>query len=344
MKAIQLIEAGRPLEARDVPVPDVGPADVLVRVKAAGVCHSDAHYRAGVSRVEPLPMTLGHEVAGIVEQIGAGVRGLRVGDRVCLHYMTTCGQCAYCHRGTEQFCASGLMIGKYRDGGYAEFIRIPARSVFTLPDEIPFEHGAIMMCSSATSFHALRKARLRAGELVAVFGAGGLGLSAIQLAQAMGALQVFAVDIKDNKLELARQFGAIPIDARAADPVAQIMRHTGGRGVDVALELIGLPLTMRQAVLSLAIGGRAALAGITQQGFEVVPYHEVINKEAEIIGVSDHLAQEIPLLLEYARQGRLKLAPIVTRTVSLDADAINAALDELERFGSVGRTVITIDD
>ncbi len=344
MKSVQLVEVGRPLEARDVPVPEIGPNDALVRVKAAGICHSDAHYRAGVSRVAPLPMTLGHEVAGIVEQTGANARGLHIGQRVCLHYMATCGQCAYCHRGTEQFCASGQMIGKHRDGGYAEFIRIPARSVFALPDEIPFEHGAIMMCSSATSFHALRKARLQAGESVAVFGAGGLGLSAIQLAQAMGALQVFAVDINARKLELAQQFGAIPVDARAADPVAHIMRHTSGRGVDVALELIGLPLTMRQAVLSLAIGGRAALAGITQQGFEVAPYHELINKEAEIIGVSDHLAQEIPLLLEYARQGRLKLGPIVTRTVPLDAGAINATLDELERYGGAGRVVIRIDD
>ncbi len=344
MKAVQLVEVGRPLQARDVPAPEIGPADVLVRVKAAGICHSDAHYRAGVSRVHPLPMTLGHEVAGVVAQIGAEVRSLRVGDRVCLHYMATCGQCAYCFRGTEQFCTSGQMIGKHRDGGYAEFIRMPARSVFALPDEIAFEHGAIMMCSSATAFHALRKARLQPGDSAAVIGAGGLGLSAIQLAQAMGASQVFAVDIKESKLELARQLGAIPIDARATDPVAQIMRHTSGRGVDVALELIGLPLTMRQAVLSLAIGGRAALAGITQQRVEIMPYHELINKEAEIIGVSDHLAQEIAPLLEYARQGRLNLAPIVTHTIPLDADAINATLDELEHFGSAGRTVIKMDN
>lgn len=344
MKAIQLVEIGRPLEARDVPAPQIGPTDALVRVKAAGICHSDAHYRAGVSRVEPLPMTLGHEVAGVIEQVGEQARGLRAGQRVCVHYMATCGQCRYCHRGTEQFCASGQMIGKHRDGGYAEFIRVPARSVFLLPDEIPFAHGAIMMCSSATAFHALRKARMQAGETVAVFGAGGLGLSAVQLAQAMGALRVFAIDISERKLALAQQFGAIPVDARAADPVAQLMRHTGGHGVDVALELIGLPLTMRQAALSLAIGGRAALAGITQQRFEIAPYDELINREAEIIGVSDHLAQEIPLLLEYARQGRLNLSPIITRAVPLDAGAINAALDELERFGSVGRTVISIDD
>ncbi|MCS7059948.1 MAG: zinc-binding dehydrogenase [Anaerolineae bacterium] len=343
MKAIRLVKPGHPLEAHEVPIPEIGPTDVLVQVKAAGICHSDAHYRAGVSPAGPLPITLGHEIAGIVEQVGKQAHGVAVGDRVCVHYLATCGHCTYCHRGTEQFCTGGQMIGKHRDGGYAEYLRAPARSVFKLPDDIPFEHGAIMMCSSATALHALRKARIQAGDSVAVFGAGGLGLSAVQLAHAMGALHVYAVDIKETKLSLARQFGAIPIDARAGDPVEQIMAHTGGRGVDIALELIGLPLTMRQAVWSLAVGGRAALAGITQQGFEVVPYHELINKEAEIIGVSDHLAQEIPLLLEYARQGALNLKPIVTRHIPLDATAVNVALDELERFSDAARVVIVME-
>jgi len=341
MKAIRLIGPGRPLELREVDLPALGPGDALVRVKAAGICHSDAHYRAGASRVEPLPLTLGHEVAGVVEQIGPQVADFKPGDRVCVHYMATCGQCESCNRGEEQFCASGKMIGKHRDGGYAEYIRVPARSVFRLPPEIPFEHGAIMMCSSATSLHALRKARLEPGETVAVFGVGGLGLSAVQLAGALGALQVFAVDIKESKLELARRLGATPIDARAGDPVSRIRELTGGRGVDVALELIGLPLTMAQSVRVLAVGGRAALAGITTRSFEVTPYHELINKEAEIIGVSDHLAQELPLLIELARLGKLNLAPIVSRTIALDADAINQALDDLDRFSDAARVVVT---
>jgi propanol-preferring alcohol dehydrogenase len=336
-----MIEPQRPLELQDIPIPETGTDDVLVRVKAAGICHSDAHYRAGTSPVCPLPMTLGHEVAGVVERVGDAVTHLKPGDRVCLHYMVTCGHCKYCNEGREQFCTSGTMIGKYRNGGYAEYIGIPARSVFALPDEIPFEHGAIIMCSSATSFHALYKARLQPGEAVAVFGVGGLGMSAVQLAYALGALCVYAVDINEAKLALAQQFGAIPVNAHIADPVEQIRQHTGGRGVDVALELIGLPLTMRQAVQSLAVQGRAALAGITQQSFEVTPYHELINREAEVIGVSDHLAQELPLLLELARQGRLNLSPVVTRTIPLDAVAINAALDNLDRFGEGVRVVIT---
>ncbi|MGI8956420.1 MAG: alcohol dehydrogenase catalytic domain-containing protein [Chthoniobacterales bacterium] len=341
MKALRLVQPGLPLELHDIPLPHPGEDDVLVRVKAAGICHSDAHYRAGRSRVDPLPLTLGHEVAGVVEAIGRKVKQFRVGERVCLHYMATCGRCIWCGKGHEQFCETGAMIGKSRDGGYAEFIVMPARSVFPLPDEIPFEHGAIMMCSSATSLHALAKARMKPGESVAVFGAGGLGMSAIQLAQALGASKVFAVDIHPDKLALAESLGADPIDARAGDPVKLIRDRTGGQGVDVALELIGLPLTMEQSVRALARQGRAALAGITEGNFEVTPYHELINREAEIIGVSDHLAAEIPVLLEFARIGKLNLSNVVTRTVPLEANAINDALDRLEHFGEDLRVVIT---
>ena len=340
MKAVRLVQPGSPLELRDVPLSQPAPGEVLVRVRAAGICHSDAHYRAGKSQVHPLPLTLGHEVAGVIEALGDGVANFCPGDRVCLHYLATCGHCEWCARDNEQFCATGQMIGKYRDGGYAEFIASPARSVFRLPNEIPFTHGAIMMCSSATSLHALNKARLKVGESVAVFGVGGLGISAIQLAKALGAGDVFAVDIQPGKLDLARRLGAIPINARETEPVAALREHTHGRGVNVALELIGLPLTMQQAVRSLAIQGRAALAGITEKTFDVSPYHELINREAEIIGVSDHLASEISPLLDFARTGKLKFANVVTRTVPLDAAAINDTLDRLEKFGEDVRVVI----
>lgn len=341
MKAIRLVQQGRPLEAHDVPVPQPGAHDVLIRVKAAGICHSDAHYRAGKSRVHPLPLTLGHEVAGIVEQIGRDVTEFQPGDRVCVHYLATCGTCEWCVGGDEQFCGTAQMIGKYRDGGYAEYLAMPTRSIFNLPDEIPFEHGAIMMCSSATSMHALCKARLQPGECVAVFGVGGLGTSAIQLARALGAGAVFAVDINRRKLEIAAHYGAIPVNAGVDDPVAEIQKLTNGHGVDVALELIGLPLTMQQAVRSLAIHGRAALVGIMNQTFDVAPYHEIINKEAEIVGVSDHLASELPALLEAARTGQLDLSHAITRTIPLDAAAINETLDRLERFHDDLRVVIT---
>jgi propanol-preferring alcohol dehydrogenase len=343
MKAIRLTAAGRPLEMMEMPLPAVGPRDVLVQVRAAGICHSDAHYRAGVSPVQPLPLTLGHEVSGVVAQVGELVSGWRPGDRVCLHYLATCGHCAYCHQGTEQFCAAGQMIGKHRDGGYAEYIVTPARSVFPLPEEIPFEQGAVMMCSSATALHALRKGRLAAGESVAVFGAGGLGMSAIQLARALGSLRVFAVDLDAGRLALAERLGAAPVDARAVDPAVEIKRLNGGRGVDVALDFVGIPATLRPAIASLAPFGRAVAVGLGDQPVPIYPYGEIINREAEIIGCSDHLASEIPLLTELVRRGSLDLAPVVTDVIPLDAGAINAALDRLERYGAGGvRTVIGV--
>jgi len=170
MKSVRLVQVGKPLEHADIPIPQIGPSDVLVRVAAAGICHSDAHYRAGISRIGSLPLTLGHEIAGRVEKVGAQVANLAAGDRICVHYLVTCGRCVSCKRGQEQFCGHVQMIGKDRDGGYAEFIKIPARNAFVLPNEISFEVGAIMMCSSATAFHALNKARLKADESVAIFG------------------------------------------------------------------------------------------------------------------------------------------------------------------------------
>jgi D-arabinose 1-dehydrogenase-like Zn-dependent alcohol dehydrogenase len=339
MKAVRLVEIGQPLVSELLPIPNIGGDDVLVRVHAAGICHSDAHYRAGVSTVSP-PMTLGHEIAGVVERVGENVKHISKSTRVCVHYMATCGRCGPCVAGQEQFCDTGRMIGKHRDGGYAEFARIPARSLFVLPDEIPFAQGAVMMCSSATSLHALRKARLTPGESVAIFGFGGLGFSALQLAKALGAATVFAVDVNPAKLRLAAQFGAVPINAAQADAVEQIREITRGSGVDVSLELIGKPETMDGAIRSLGRFGRAALVGLTRQSFCVSPYENVINKEAEIIGVSDHLASEIPVLLDFARTGKLRFPAGALRVIPLDVRQINETLDGLEKAGDQIRTVI----
>src|SRR6266536_2715984 len=235
MRAVRLTQVGKPLENADVPVPEIGPLDVLIRVAAAGICHSDVHYRAGISEIDRLPLTLGHEVAGRVEEVGSDVTHLSAGDRVCVHYLVSCGSCEFCVRGLEQFCRSGQMIGKHRDGGYAEFIKVPCANAFPLPDEVSFEVGALMMCSSATALHALNKARFKPGESVAVFGFGGLGFSALQLARALGCGQIYVVEINSAKLTSALSMGAIAIDARAADPVAdpveQIKDATAGRGV-----------------------------------------------------------------------------------------------------------------
>ena len=340
MKAVRLVQIGTPLEDADVPVPEIGPADVLIRVAAAGICHSDAHYRAGISQFDRLPLTLGHEVAGTVDKIGNAVTSVAPGDRVCVHYLVHCGSCEFCVRGLEQFCSKGQMIGRHRDGGYAEFIKVPARNAFALPDEILFEVGAVMMCSSATSLHALNKARLKPGESVAIFGFGGLGFSALQLARARGCGDVYVVEINPAKLSSIKELGAVAIDAKAGDPVEQIKKATGGKGVDVSLELIGSAKTMRQSVLCLALLGRAALVGLTKESMSIFPYPELINKEAEIIGVSDHLATELPAVIEFARNGKLRFPSGTVHSVDLDAGQINAVLDGLETSTERTRTVI----
>jgi propanol-preferring alcohol dehydrogenase len=344
MRAVRLVQTEKPLEDAEIPIPEIGPADVLIRVAAAGICHSDAHYRAGISKIDNLPVTLGHEVAGEVEKVGAEVGNIAPGDRVCLHYLVHCGICEFCRRGLEQFCTTVQMIGKHRDGGYAEFITVAATNAFTLPDEIPFEVGAIMMCSSTTALHALNKARLKPGESVAIFGFGGLGFSALQLAQALDCGQLYVVELNPAKLVSAKKLGAVAIDPNEGDPIEQIREATNGKGVDVSLELIGSAKTMRQAVQCLGILGRAALVGLTADSLSVLPYSEIINKEAEVIGVSDHLASEIPALIEFARNGKLSFPGDAIRVVDLDADQINAALDQLEYSVDHVRTVITLSD
>lgn len=340
MRSVQMIQPGAPLEARELPIPGGGDTDILVRVRAAGICHSDAHYRAGASPMGTLPITLGHEIAGEAEWVGSKVTNVKAGDRVAVHYNISCGECYYCQRGDEQFCTSVKMLGHHVDGGYAEYVSVPGRNAIPLPDEIPFEAGATLMCASATALHALRKGRVKAGETVAVYGVGGLGLSAIQLAKALGAVEVYAVDIQPDKLELASQYNAIPIDAGRCDAVEEIRKLTNGRGVDVALEMIGLPKTMKQTVESVGPLGRAVIVGISKVPLEVNPYATLIGHEAEVIGSNDHLLEELHTLVDMARRNVLDLSHVVSQVIPLDADKINQRLDELEKFTSDVRAVI----
>jgi D-arabinose 1-dehydrogenase-like Zn-dependent alcohol dehydrogenase len=342
MRAVRLVQVGRPLEETEVDLPEIGVSDVLIRVAACGICHSDEHYRAGISRIDRLPVTLGHEIAGRIEKVGTDIKHVTRGDRVCVHYLAHCGTCEFCVRGLEQFCPTVEMIGKHRDGGYAEFIKVPGRNAFALPDQIPFEIGAIMMCSSATTLHALNKARLKPGESIAIFGFGGLGFSALQLARAFDCDQIYVVEINPAKLALIEEFGAVGIDANRGNPVKQITDATNGRGVDVSLELIGSAKTMRQAVQCLCALGRAALVGLTAESMSIFPYTELINKEVEIIGVSDHLAAELPTLIEFARSGKLRFPSDALRFVDLDAEQINASLDAFQNSIDHIRTVIRV--
>ncbi|NHJ84992.1 MAG: zinc-binding dehydrogenase [Asgard group archaeon] len=339
MKAVQLVELKRDLENRELPKPDPKADEVLIKIKAAGICHSDVHYRNGISSVDFLPISLGHEIAGEIEEVGSKVKRFKPGDRVCVNYMITCGNCYYCVKGSEQFCTEGKMIGKNVNGGYAEYIAVPTRGIYKLPDNVSFEHAAVMMCSTVTSLHAIKKTRFQPGESMAIFGLGGLGISALQLAKIFGARDIYAVDIDSDKLASAEKKGAIPINAKKKNPVEQIMTLTQDTGVDVVLELVGLKATIEQGIKCLARFGRIGLVGITKDLVQIDSF-DAICREKEIIGCSDHLLSEIPMLLDLMEQSKLDLSDVVTKTVPLDAVAINEVHHQLMDFKAEFRTVI----
>jgi len=331
MRAVRLTAPTHRLAEFYIEATPLGPDDVEVRVKAAGICRSDVHYRAGTRPVPRLPITPGHEIAGTVSSVGTGVSGVAVGDRVALNYLISCGDCEPCLIGLEQFCTTGQILGLSRDGGYAESVVVPARNAFRIPDSLPMEVAAIMMCSSATSLHALRRGRFLPGETVAVFGCGGLGMSAIKIAIALGAERVYGVDINTDKLAMVEELGAVPVPFDQAGTVS----------VDVALELVGLPATMKAAVACLAVRGRAVAVGITHDPFPLDSFGDLVLREAEVIGSSDHLADEIDELIDMFDRGLLDLSDVVTSTIPLEAATINEAMDRLETFQGGVRTVIT---
>jgi 2-desacetyl-2-hydroxyethyl bacteriochlorophyllide A dehydrogenase len=341
MHAIRLVEPTQPLQLTELSDPTPGAGEIVVDVQRAGICHTDAHYRAGTGKTN-LPVTLGHEVAGVVSAVGADVTDLREGQRVALHYLLSCGECPRCKRHGEQFCPDGQMIGKERDGGYAQRIVVPAFNAIRIPDGVSSDVAAIMMCSTATAYHALRLAGIRKGDSVSVLGFGGLGVSAVQLARALGASEVYAVDVVPEKLELAAKFGAIPLDARETPVHKAILGATDGRGVDVAVEFTGNAKVAHGGLRSLSPGGRLMIVAINLREFQFNPFTDLLVRERRIIGCSDHTRAELVEMMELARTGAIDLSNAITRTVPLEAEAVNGVLDELERGSGHLRTVIAV--
>ncbi len=339
MRAVRLHKTGEGLRDEVLADPTPGAGEIVVEVRAAGICHSDAHYRKDPGRTK-MPVTPGHEVAGVVAAIGKNVEGFSAGDRVALHYLVSCGQCPECRRGGERFCARASMLGKDRDGGYAELAAVPAGCAVPIPDSVPFDQAAVMMCSSATALHALRLAGLRAGETVLIVGFGGLGFSAVELARALGAGRVIAADVVAAKLEAARALGAETVDASDGKMEDRVAALTDGRGADVALDFAGSPAARSSALRSLAPEGRLVIVALDDRSFSFNPYRDVLGKERRILGCSDHLFSDLTDLMDLARRKKIDLSGAVTRSVPLEATAINGVLDELDARTSHLRTVI----
>lgn len=329
MKAARLHRVGERLSIDAVEMPKVEPSEVLVDIKASGICHSDLNYRNGVVPVAKLPIIMGHEIAGMVAETGDRVKGIRKGDRVCVHYIKSCGKCAFCRTSRENFCVEYQMIGMTTDGGFAEYISVPARSIFKLPERIPFDQGSIIGCAVSTAFHALRRGRQGRGDIVMVNGIGGLGVHVLKLAKILKAGKIIAVDVSDEKLELAKRLGADEIiNAATENPAERMKEVTDGRLADVVVDLVGVG-TIEKAIDCVGKGGRMVLVGIGQEEMRISPYKTIIGKEMDLIGVNDHLSTELVQLIKLVSSGKLDLSDSVTHRVSLDD--INSGFEILEK-------------
>jgi 2-desacetyl-2-hydroxyethyl bacteriochlorophyllide A dehydrogenase len=326
------------LSLREVPRPAPVPGCAIVRVAACGICHTDLHFvDEGVATAKPPPLILGHEAAGTIEEVGEGVRQDRIGERVLVPSIYGCGRCRYCRAGRENLCASLSFFGSSLDGAFAEYVAVPAHVLVPVPPSLPLEDVAIVADAVSTAFHAVRnRARVRSGDSVAVFGCGGVGMSAIQCAAAAGA-RVLAVDLDESKLALARELGATEIVDASTEPrpAKEIRRLTDG-GADVAIEAIGKPATIRAACDSVRRGGRVCLVGYCPEEV-ALPVSRLTFHEIEVVGSLGCPTKEYLPLLGLITAGRIRIRPLVTAQVPLER--IEEGFEKLRR-GEGLRTVV----
>ena len=342
MRAARFYKPNEPLRIEEVPTPALGPNEVIVEVKAAGLCGSDVHIVEGDTFTGFTPITLGHEAAGVIAEVGEQVSGWEAGDRVCIDCVTTCGLCYNCLRGRDSICLSRKLIGIHLDGAFAQSVKVSARNLVELPESVPFEQGAILTDAVATPYHAMTKrARLSVGESIAIFGLGGLGVHALQLAKLMGAGLVIGVDVEESILSRALVFGAdVVVDAIREDPVKRIKALTGGDGVDVGLECIGKNLTVSHCVESVRSGGRAVILGLGPESIHIRPITEFVRGEIELIGSSAFELKEIQQIVRLVASDRLSLSKSITRRIGLEE--VNEGIDDLKtKKGNPIRIIIT---
>lgn len=320
MKALLLTEY-KNLELTDMPMPEVGPDDVLVAVRACGICGSDIHgYDGSTGRRIP-PLVMGHEAAGVVAAVGANVQRFRPGMRVTMDSTVSCGQCDFCRRGNINLCNNrrvlGVSCGEYRQhGAFAEYVLVPQNIVYELPESLPFEHAAMIEAVSI-AVHAANRTPVTLGDTAVVVGSGMIGLLAVQTIRLAGCSQVIAVDLEDSKLELAKQLGATAgLNPKHCDVPAEVKRLTGGRGADVALEVVGATVTINTAIESVRKGGSVTLVGNLAPRVEV-PLQAIVTRELSLYG-SCASNGEYPACIELMSSGAIQVAPLITATASLE--------------------------
>ena len=322
-----------------VPVPEPGPGEVLVRVRACGLCASDLHVVGGVTPPGHLPLVLGHEAAGDVAAVGPGVEGWLEGDRVLVLPAWACGSCGYCRVGRENLCRDLAVPGVDVDGSQATYALADARALTHVPRSVPVEQAAILADAVATPYHALKRAGVSQGVSVAVVGLGGLGMHAVQLARLAGAEHVVGVDVDPTNLERALLWGVDEVvDASDGQPARAVRALTDG-GVDRALEFVGRPDTVDQATKMLAPGGRAVVVGLHAGPLTALPEALLVQNELEVVGSFGSTRKDVDELVDLVDAGRLDLSRSVTHRT--DLDGFTDALQQLaSREGSPVRIVV----
>jgi threonine 3-dehydrogenase len=321
MKALRKMQPGRGLAYEAAPVPSIGAADVLVRVKAASICGTDLHIygwdRWSQGRIKP-PVTLGHEFCGIVERVGEEVTAVKPGDFVSAEMHVNCGHCRQCRLGQAHICQNLRIIGIDQDGAFAEFVKIPASNIWKLDAAISEHYGAILD-PLGNAVHTVLAGPI-AGQTVLVTGCGPIGLMAIAVAKACGSSMVYATETNEKRRTMAKKMGAdVVLNPAAEDAVARILSETGGTGVDALLEMSGNPTAIQQGFKALRAGGRASLLGIPTENVPLDLVSDVIFKGATVQGIYGRRMYETWVqMTALLKAGRLNLDPLFGERAPLE--------------------------
>jgi 2-desacetyl-2-hydroxyethyl bacteriochlorophyllide A dehydrogenase len=336
MLAVVVARYGGRLEVMNRPVPRPGAGEVLVRVRASGLCSTDLHLLSGRMSLGNLPRILGHESAGEILELGEGVKGWNAGDRVTVAVDVVCGQCRHCLTGQTQRCVSMQRIGFERDGGHAEYVAVPAANLISLPPTLAYEAAAILPDAVACMYHSLvDRGKVGAGHKVLILGVGGLGIHGVQIARLAGA-SVIATSRQPQRLKIAEQYGAIALNTATESLKDGVNKLTRGEGMDLVVDNIGTRASVREGLSLLRPGGKLLVVAYLDDTFEV-PSIPLFKTEQEIIGCRGSSKRDLEEVVQLTASG--ELTPVIG--VHYPLEQIGAAVERLERGDFVGRIVLT---
>lgn len=330
MKAVVFTEPKTPPRIEEVQTPEITDTEVLVRMKAAGICHSDLHTINGSCPVAKTPLILGHEGSGVVVKKGKRVTHLSEDDRVVVDYVLSCGNCEYCNIGRHNLCDQAKYYGWTFDGTWAEYMVVQAGNVFHLPDNVPFDYGALAGCAVVTGYHSMKISEIKAGDSVAIIGLGGVGTQLLQWCKIFGAANIIGIDVDDYKLHLARELGATAtVNATQYNLVDAVMKLTDDKGVDIGFEAIGLVDTTEKMISIVKKAGKAVIVGMCFDKISITPAYDLMAKEVEIRSPIDHTKSEMQEVLNFLGRGKFDMSKSIT--YRLPIEKVNQGIEMLEK-------------